>query len=148
MRRRIPLLALTAAVSLALTISLSAVSAESQRAFAGRISMTGAAEVPGPGDSDASGTAIIVIVPALDRVCWMLSWDGIDGTVSAAHIHGPATTSQSAGVLVPLSVSSTGSSSGCAVDADADAIAANPSMYYVNVHSDVFPAGAIRGQLD
>ena len=83
-----PLLALTAAVSLALTLSVSAVSAESQRAFAGRISMTGAAEVPGPGDPDASGTAIIVIVPALDRVCWMLSWDDIDGTVSAAHIHG------------------------------------------------------------
>jgi hypothetical protein len=145
MRRRIPLLALAAAISLALTLSVTAVSAESQAAFAGRITMTGAAEVPGPGDADATGTAIIVIVPALDRVCWMLSWDDIDGTVTAAHIHGPATTTEFAGVLVPLTVDP---AFGCVTDSDADAIAANPSMYYVNVHSTTFLAGAIRGQLD
>jgi len=144
MRRRNSLLALTAALSLALTLSVSVASAESQRALAGRFELTGAAEVPGPGDPDATGTAIIVVVPAINMVCWSLSWEGIDGTVSAAHIHGPATTSQSAGVLVPLSVAA----DGCTTDPDADAIAANPGNYYVNVHSSVFPAGAIRAQLN
>ncbi|MGH2489724.1 MAG: CHRD domain-containing protein [Candidatus Limnocylindria bacterium] len=140
------MLALTAALTLTLTLSVSIASAESQRALAGRFQLTGAAEVPGPGDADATGTAIIVVVPALDRVCWMLSWENVDGTVVAAHIHGPATTSQAAGVLVPLSVNPP---FGCTTDSDADAIAANPGNYYVNVHSSPnFPGGAIRGQLD
>jgi hypothetical protein len=29
----------------------------------------------------------------------------------------------------------------------ADAIAANPANYYVNVHNAPFPGGAVRGQL-
>jgi hypothetical protein len=138
------LVILATTVALALTLPLSVVSAESQRAFAGRLELTGAAEVPGPGDPDATGTAVIVIIPALDRVCWMLDWDNVDGTVTAAHIHGPATTSEAAGVLVPLTVDPP---SGCVTDSDADAIAADPTNYYVNVHSTTFPAGAIRAQL-
>jgi hypothetical protein len=36
---------------------------------------------------------------------------------------------------------------GCTTSSFADAIASNPSNYYVNVHSSTFPGGAIRGQL-
>jgi len=51
---------------------------------------------------------------------------------------------------VPLDVDGfEGSSSDCvdASDADLDAIIANPAGYYVNIHTEDFPAGAIRGQL-
>jgi len=144
MRRRNSLLALAAALTLVLTMSVSVASAESQRALAVRIDLSGANEVP-PADPDATGTAIIVVVPAIDMVCWKLDWENVDGTVVAAHIHGPAVAGVNAGILVPLTVDP---AKGCTTDSDADAIAANPSNYYVNVHSAPnFPGGAIRGQL-
>ena len=91
--------------------------------------LTGAAEVPGPGDPDGSGTA-----------------------TTAAHIHvGEAGTAPANNVVVTLSPpDASGSSSGCTtVDRElAVAILENPENYYVNVHTvPFFEAGAIRGQL-
>jgi hypothetical protein len=40
-----------------------------------------------------------------------------------------------------------GISFGCTTSPVADQIAADPSAYYVNVHTVDFPAGAVRGQL-
>jgi hypothetical protein len=144
-RHSLPI-ALAIALTAALTLGVASVSA--QEAFAAKIELTGAAEVPGPGDLDASGEAKILIVPANGLVCWQLSWSDVDGTVVAAHIHGPADVTEAAGVLVPLSVDP---AKGCTrIDPElASTIAGNPSMYYVNVHSlPDFGAGAIRGQLD
>jgi hypothetical protein len=114
---------------------------------------TGAAEVPRPGDLDASGTAFITLNQGQGEVCFDLSWAGIDGTVTAAHIHvGPATVAGD--VVVPLftdaALSGTDSASGCVSGVSEELIKAirqNPENYYVNIHSDVFPAGAVRGQL-
>jgi hypothetical protein len=53
-------------------------------------------------------------------------------------------------VVVPLDVDGfSGTSDECADagDADLDAILADPAGFYVNIHTDDFPAGAIRGQL-
>ena len=163
--RSAPLLALIGAALLVVS-SVSLVSADSQRALATRLTLTGDQEVVGTtcappevcGDPDAIGHARIQIVPALDRVCFRLDWSGIDGTVWGAHIHGPATTQQAAGIVVPLFMrdpaapathfAGTDSTSGCVTDPDADAVAADPGMYYVNVHSTVYGPGAIRAQLD
>ena len=163
--RTTPLLAFIGAALLVAT-SVSLVSAEYQRAFVGTLTLTGDQEVVGTvcappsvcGDPDAVGHARIQIVPALDRVCFRLDWAGIDGSVWGAHIHGPATRSQAAGIVVPLFMrdptapgthfAGTDATSGCVMDADADAVAANPHLYYVNVHSTVYGPGAIRAQLD
>jgi CHRD domain len=114
--------------------------------------LTGAAEVPGPGDPDASGTASITLNQGLGQVCFDLSWAGIDGTVTAAHIHvGSAVVAGP--VVVPLfsgAFAGTDSASDCVSGASEELIKAirhDPANYYVNIHSDVFPAGAIRGQL-
>jgi len=139
------LVALALALSSLLVLSLGTVSA--QTAFTARIQLTGAAEVPGPGDPDATGEAKILIVPANGLVCWQLSWSNVTGTVFAAHIHGPAAVDEAAGVLVPLSVDP---AKGCTrVNPElAATIAGDPENYYVNVHSTPdFPGGAIRGQL-
>lgn len=142
-RRSLPI---ALAMALAAVLSLSVATVSAQRAFTAKIELTGAAEAPGPGDPDASGEAKILIVPANGLVCWKLEWSDIDGVVTAAHIHGPAPVGEPAGVLVPLSVDP---AKGCTrVDPElASTIAGDPTMYYVNVHSTVFPAGAIRGQL-
>jgi hypothetical protein len=114
--------------------------------------LTGAEEAPGPGDPDATGTAQLTLNQGTETVCYDLSWANIDGTVVAAHIH-EAPAGVAGPVVVPLfvgqSFAGTGSDSAC-VSSDRALIKdirKNPTEYYVNVHSSVFPAGAIRGQL-
>lgn len=114
--------------------------------------LTGAAEVPGPGDPDASGTAQITLNQGQGEVCFDLTWTEIDGTVTAAHVHVGA--ADVAGpVVVPLfagALAGSDSASGCISGVSESLIKDirhNPENYYVNVHSDVFPAGAVRGQL-
>lgn len=109
--------------------------------------LTGAAEVPGPGDPDGSGTANLRLNPGQGEICYDLSVTGI-APARAAHIH--VGTSDVAGpVVVPLAAPTSGSSSACAtVDRDLIlAIIQNPEQYYVNVHNAEYPAGALRGQL-
>jgi hypothetical protein len=163
-RRSTAALAVLSAVLL-LLVSVAVAGAASQRAFVANLTLTGDQEVIGTtcapptvcGDPDAVGHARVQIVPALDRVCVRIDWTGIDGSVWGAHIHGPATTQQAAPILVPflmLTPGGEGNLAGddslemCLNDADADAIAANPSAYYLNVHSfPNFNPGAIRAQL-
>jgi hypothetical protein len=109
--------------------------------------MTGAAEVPGPGDPDGSGTAVIRLNRGQGELCYELTVSGIVPAI-AAHIHvGPV--GVAGPVVVPLVPPLDGSSSACAnVDPELiKAIAKDPGNYYVNVHNVEYPAGAIRGQL-
>ena len=111
--------------------------------------LTGAAEAPGPGDPDGSGTATIRLQLEQGEVCFDLTVSNI-GPATAAHIHEGAE-GVAGPVVVPLDPAPTGgSSSGCISDVDAaliQNIAQNPGQYYVNVHNEEFPDGAIRGQL-
>ena len=114
--------------------------------------LSGAAEVPGPGDPDAAGTASVTLNQGLGTVCFDLSWQDIDGAVVAAHIH-VGTADVAGPVVVGLfgqTLGGTDTATGCIEDVDSaliKAIRKDSAGYYVNVHSTVFPAGAIRGQL-
>jgi CHRD domain len=148
MRRRVLFLAAT--LGMVATLAVAAPALGQGRPFS--TALTGAAEVPGPGDPDASGTAFITLNQGQGEVCFDLSWAGIDGTVTAAHIHvGPA--GVAGPVVVPLfsgAFAGTDSASACISGVSEELIKAirhDPANYYVNVHSTVFPAGAIRGQL-
>lgn len=120
--------------------------------------MTGAAELPTAGDTDGTGAAAITfdIVTPGDPVngaqgCWDLSYSGLTGTPTAAHIHRGA--AGSSGPVVFPATGFTGitanSASGCAPldPALATEIMTTPAAFYVNVHTTDFPDGAIRGQL-
>jgi hypothetical protein len=109
--------------------------------------LTGAEEVPGPGDPDGSGEAVLTLNHGQGQVCFQLNVSDI-APATAAHIHvGPE--GVAGPVVVGLTPPTGGSSSGC-VTADRDLIKAiiqDPDAYYVNVHNAEFPAGAVRGQL-
>jgi hypothetical protein len=109
--------------------------------------LTGAAEAPGPGDPDGSGTADLRVNPGLGQVCVELVVRDIVAA-TASHIH-KAPAGASGPVVVTLAPPSDGTSSGCyAVErALARDILQDPSQYYVNVHNSEYPAGALRGQL-
>jgi hypothetical protein len=131
-----------------LTMVGSAVADNGGRRFS--TTLTGEAEVPGPGDPDGSGTAVIWLNPGQEEVCWEITVSNITLPATGAHIHvGTATEFGPVVVgLIPPGVS--GSSSGC-TSADRDLIKAiiqNPENYYVNVHTlPLYAAGAVRGQL-
>ena len=122
-----------------------ALAAEGGRPLA--TTLTGAAEVPGPGDADGAGTATLRLNPGQEEICYELTVSGV-APIEAAHIH-RGTTDEAGPVVVPLTPPSSGSSSGCAaVERDlVRAMLHNPEQYYVNVHNAEFPAGALRGQL-
>lgn len=109
--------------------------------------LTGAAEVPGPGDPDGSGTAKITVNPGQEEICYELEVEGI-APATMAHIH-VGTADKSGGVVVTLDPPTDGTSSGCVAVARPLAleILQNPENYYVNVHNNEFRPGALRGQL-
>jgi hypothetical protein len=128
-------------------LALTSIAADGGRPFT--TTLTGAAEVPGPGDPDGSGTAWLRLNPGQEEVCFELSVSNIALPATGAHIH-VGTADVAGPVVVPLTApDGSGTSSGC-VSADQDLILdimQNPEGYYVNVHSTEFPAGAVRGQL-
>lgn len=112
-----------------------------------RTNLTGAAEVPGPGDPDGRGMAEVSIVDAADQLCYELDVSGI-APANAAHIH-EAAPGAAGPPVITLMPPTDGSSSGCLTAGDEllKRIAANPQNFYVNVHNAEYPAGAVRGQL-
>ena len=109
--------------------------------------LAGANEVGG-GDPNGSGTAAVKVRGT--EICFDLKWTGFEAIMS--HIHkGAAGTNGD--VVVPFFTSESpldaNSKSGCvtAKASEVSNIMANPSNYYVNVHSPEFPKGAARGQL-
>ncbi|MFC5379689.1 CHRD domain-containing protein [Aquipuribacter nitratireducens] len=145
MRRSLALVAAAAAAAAA-AVALSAPAAAGGRPF--DVDLLGAAEVPGPGDPDGSGTAGLTINPGRGEVCYTITVADVD-PVLAGHIH-VGTADVAGPVVVNLAPQVVdGTARACvAVDRDlALAIIRDPAGYYVNLHNATYPAGALRGQL-
>jgi CHRD domain-containing protein len=114
--------------------------------------MTGAQEVPGPGDPDASGTATFTVNPGRGEICFDVTSEGLTLPVVAAHIHPGAAGVAGPPLVFLLPAGATdadGQFSDCVTfdRATVRDIAVRPWAYYVNLHTGDFQAGAIRGQL-
>jgi hypothetical protein len=110
-----------------------------------KASLTGEKEVPGPGDKDGSGNAVVKVHKA--RVCYALEVRRIK-PATLAHIHrgGPRVAGD---IVVELKAPTGGSSEGCKAISKklSKKLREHPRQYYVNVHNKPFPDGAVRGQL-
>ena len=120
-------------------------SALSDRAFFAVLK--GSNETAG-GDRNGKGSASVTFDGT--RLCWGITVANLSRPVGA-HIH-KARRGHDGSIVVALEQPATGdpgASSGCTtVSATlARAIRRKPGNYYVNVHTDEFGAGAIRGQL-
>ena len=158
MRLLRPAIALFAALAIVLTITAGSVSAGGLHARVFLLQLTGDQEATATcapptvcGDPDAVANMVVVVLPRQDVVCFVTKWRDIDGTVVAAHIH-PAPVGVPGPVAVPLfsgTFNGTDRTRGCVSGQGfADDIVSNPSGFYVNIHSSVYPAGAVRAQLD
>lgn len=111
------------------------------------VELTGAAEVPGPGDTDGGGSASLTFNHGKGEVCYELTVTNVTAP-TAAHIHAGAV-GQAGDVKAMLNAPTSGSAKGC-VNVDKELIKdmmQNPANYYVNIHNAEFPKGAVRGQL-
>ncbi len=110
--------------------------------------LLGSNEVPsGSGDPQGVGSGALAFNPPDGRVCFNLALLNLQGTVSAAHVHQGAS-GVNGPVVVDLDFPANGLQ-GCAAATEAilQQILADLDAYYVNVHTDTHPAGAVRGQL-
>ena len=141
-------LALAASAAL-ITTAIAAPVSHGGRKFT--VVLTGAAERPGPGDSDATGTAKVYVNVGQRRVCW--SFENLSNldTLSGAHIHRAPATAPGPVVVGFFGTAATADIEHCTESPLSRAllteIIQHPERFYVNLHTTVYPAGAIRGQM-
>lgn len=107
--------------------------------------LTNKAEVP-PTIGKGTGSFTGSLDTASKVLTYTLTFDGLSGPATAAHIHGPAAKGANAGVVVPLGAASpTSPVTGTATltaEQIKDLLAGKD---YVNVHTDANKGGEIRG---
>ena len=149
MRNR-PHVSLPLAVTLGLVASMAVAGIAMAVETALSAELAGVTEGDNPGNPDGSGTAAVTLDPETGEACWHLTAEGI-GAVVQSHIH-VGGEGEAGDVVVPLDVDGfEDSSEGCTSDVEADVLQGvidDPAGHYVNLHTEDFPAGAIRGQLE
>ena len=112
-------------------------------------SLDGAQEAP-PSVSTATGSAFGTLDDISGQLSWNISWSGLIGTITAMHFHGPASPGVNAGVVVNIGAISglTSPSIGFTVITAAQTSDFLADLWYINIHSDQYPGGEIRGQVN
>lgn len=114
-------------------------------------SLSGAAERPTSVTTSGSGSGIFALEG--DKLHFAVSYSGLSGAASAAHIHGPALASEPAGVLINLApfngggFGASGTLSGTVTLTAEQKVALLAGKTYVNIHTGANPGGEIRGQI-
>jgi CHRD domain-containing protein len=114
-----------------------------------RASMDALQETP-PNNSPGTGTAVFTRT-APNQLSYTYDYQNLVAGVNGCHIH-EAPLATPGPIVIPLSINA-GTTSGSVSDtatadpALLDRICANPAGFYINLHTDAFPGGEIRGQL-
>jgi hypothetical protein len=134
-------------VLLAAALSAVLVSAASAATVNYTASLSGRSEIPKT-DSKGKGKLAATFDTQTRAFNYTLTFDGLSGPATAAHIHGPATRAQSAGVVAPLGEKNPASPvTGSITLTDDQVKMLQSSKLYVNVHTTANPGGEIRGQI-
>ncbi len=113
--------------------------------------LNGAAERPNPVTTTATGSALFRLKG--NHLVFNITYSGLSGTATAAHIHGPAPASGSANVLINLATfnggafGTGGSLSGEVILSPTQKEHLLSGNTYVNVHTTANSGGEIRGQI-
>jgi hypothetical protein len=114
-----------------------------------KVPLSGAQQVP-PVQTPGSGNADLTYNPTTRMLGWNITYSGLTGPATMAHIHGPAPAGKNAGVEVWLSKQGQPATSpikGEAVLTPEQAQQLMAGETYVNVHTAAHPGGEIRGQI-
>jgi CHRD domain len=133
--------AIAVAIIFSTTLASAALAAETRFAA----DLKGPSEVPRT-DSAGTGKAEVTYDPASKMLTWTIAYSGLSGKATAAHFHGPAKEGEDAGPMVPLTQLDS-PMKGSATLTEDQAKALTGGMMYVNVHTDKYPDGEIRGQV-
>ena len=101
-------------------------------------------EVPAV-DTPATGTAIFSVDTEANTVTYNITYSGLVGVEVAAHIHGLAPAGDNTGVLFGLLPDSPKTGTWGYDESMEEAILGGQT--YINIHSDMYPSGEIRGQM-
>jgi len=88
-----------------------------------------------------------------NTLCFSISYRGLSGPATLAHIHGPANTTASADVIIDLrpfnggAFDTNGTLSGTILLTDTEKAMLLAGLTYVNIHTSAYPGGEIRGQI-
>lgn len=129
--------------------------------------LNGTKEVP-PTTSTATGTFTASLHPTNGTLSYSVTWTGLTGAVTGAHIHGPAAAGANANVIIDFSAPPAGTTNNTMTTTAAGAAAGNLNLntllvgtidgaqlrtmldagqLYVNVHTAANGGGEIRGQI-
>ncbi len=115
------------------------------------VTLSGAAERPNPVSTLASGSGILHLDG--NKLTVDLSYTGLSGVASAAHLHGPGLPDENAGVLINLQAihqgpfGTSGRFSGILMLNQSQVASLLDGKTYFNIHTGNQPAGEIRGQV-
>lgn len=110
---------------------------------------TGAKEIPA---NTTTGTATIsgTYNKANNSLSYTINWTGLTGNISAAHFHGPASGTETAGPMLDITIGTNGTSgsvSNTVTVTDAFETALLDGKIYYNLHTVQYPNGQVRSQV-
>ncbi|MEJ2719540.1 MAG: CHRD domain-containing protein [bacterium] len=107
-------------------------------------SINGAQEVP-PTASPATGLGCFTLNTD-NTLDYQVSYTGLLGVETGAHIHGPAPIGVNAAAVFPFALGTPKAGTFGPLTAQQASDLSN-GLYYVNIHTTVFASGEIRGQI-
>lgn len=98
-------------------------------------------------DSTATGSLDASYDSDTMEFSWTATYEGLTGPATAAHFHGPASAGENAPPVVPIQGDLASPIEGSATLTEEQATQLLDGMWYLNIHTEQYPDGEIRGQV-